>query len=53
MPNQKIKNKSIYDFAISIDILEEKLGINLFYKLPFFLERKTEKNLNLEFWKNI
>ncbi|MDD4148442.1 MAG: DNA/RNA non-specific endonuclease [Bacteroidales bacterium] len=53
MPNKKISAESIYNYAINIDDLEKKTGMNFFYNLPFLLERRVEKKLNIEFWENL
>jgi endonuclease G len=51
MPNKKIENGSVYNYAVSIDMLEEKTEIDFFPALPYFLEKKTEKQIDVEFWK--
>ena len=53
MPNKKLNSESVYNYAISIDDLEKKTGMNFFYNLPFLLERRVEKKLNIEFWENL
>lgn len=53
LPNKKIDSNRLFSYALCIDDLEEIIDINLFYKLPFFVERKTEKKLNLPFWNTL
>jgi len=53
LPNEKIDSKKLYQYAISINDLEKLSKLNLFYKLPFLIERKTEKNINIQFWQNL
>lgn len=52
LPNKKSSN-SIYQYCISVDKLEKQTGINFFHNLPFFLEKKLEKKIDIEFWQNI
>lgn len=51
MPNEKIDSEDIYSYVCSIDTLEKLIGINLFFKLPFLIERKVEKGFDIDFWK--
>ncbi len=53
MPNKKISSESVYNYAISVDELEKETGMNFFHNLPFLLERKVEKRLNIGFWENL
>jgi endonuclease G len=50
MPNKKSDENSVYSYAISIDKLESITNIDFFPKLPFFLEKKAERNCDMEFW---
>lgn len=45
------KTQDINEFAISIDELEEKTGIDFFCNLPDNIEQTVEKTLNIEAWK--
>ena len=38
------------DYAISIDELEKRTGIDFFCNLPDDIEDYVESSLNLEFW---
>jgi endonuclease G len=53
LPNEKIESKKLYQYAVSIDELEKRSKLNLFYNLPFFIEKRVEKNLNIQFWQNL
>lgn len=53
LPNKKISDESVYSFSISIDELEKRTGLNFYNNLPFFLENKVEKRVNIDFWSNI
>ncbi len=53
LPNEKTNSDMLYQYAISINELEKLLKINLFYKLPYFIEKKVEKSINVEFWRNL
>ncbi len=48
--NRKL-NKSFFEYAISIDELEKKIGIDFFPDSPTNEIEKIESNLNLDFWK--
>ncbi|PLX09409.1 MAG: DNA/RNA endonuclease [Marinilabiliales bacterium] len=50
LPNNKIDNDMLFNYVISIDELEKLLKVNLFYKLPFLLEKRVEKKYNKTFW---
>ena len=45
------KNKNFGDYAISIDELEKRTGIDFFCNLPDEVEKQTEAEVNLDFWK--
>ena len=45
------KNKNFGDYAISIDELEERTGIDFFCNLPDEVEKVVEKEVDLDFWK--
>ena len=45
------KNKNFGDFAISIDELERRTGIDFFCNLPDDLEKTVEAEKDLDFWK--
>ena len=49
MPNKDIKN-SIISFAVTINELEERTGINFFYQLPDSLEEVLENQKNVIDW---
>ena len=51
MPNQKCEGE-IWDYAVSIDEIEERTGIDFFSALDDSIENETEKNINLSEWKN-
>ncbi|MDD2634067.1 MAG: DNA/RNA non-specific endonuclease [Bacteroidales bacterium] len=53
MPNKKNSSVSVYNYAVSVDELEKKTKMNFFHGLPFLLERKVEKRLNIEFWEDL
>ena len=53
LPNKKISDASVYSYYMSIDDLEKKTGLNFYYNLPFFIENKVEKKVNVDFWSNI
>lgn len=46
--NQQVKNLSLY--AISIDELEQRTGIDFFCNLPDAIENDVEAELDLNFW---
>lgn len=50
MPNQK-SERSIYEYVVSIDKIEELTGIDFFPKLPDKLESKLESQINIDLWK--
>ncbi len=52
MPNKKLNNQSIFKYAVSIDELEKRADIDLFPSLPYFLEKKTEKQCDTIFWQH-
>ena len=45
------KNQDLGDYAISIDELEEKTGIDFFCNLPYDIEEQVEKSVSLSAWK--
>lgn len=45
------KNKNFGDFAISIDELEQRTGIDFFCNLPDDVEKTIEAEKDLNFWK--
>ena len=45
------KNKNFGDYAISIDELEKRTGIDFFCNLPDVIEKEVETEVNLDFWK--
>ena len=45
------KNKNFGDYAISIDELEKRTGIDFFCNLPDEVEKVVEKEVDLDFWK--
>lgn len=45
------KNKNFGDYAISIDELEVRTGIDFFCNLPDEVEKVVEKEVDLDFWK--
>ncbi len=49
IPNQSSK-KSIYEYAVTIDEIEEKTGIDFFPKLKDQIENKLESEINLKAW---
>lgn len=51
MPNKKLNNESVFKYASSIDDLEKETGIDFFPKLPYFIEKKTEKQFDINFWE--
>ena len=51
MPNQKCEGE-IWDYAVSVDEIEERTGIDFFSALDDSIENETEKNINLSEWKN-
>lgn len=46
--NQSVKN--LGDYAISIDELEQRTGLDFFCNLPDVIEAEVEKTLDLNFW---
>ena len=48
--NKNDYSKNYGDYAISIDELEERTGIDFFCNLPDDIEDKVEKNKNLKYW---
>ena len=46
----KESNKKLSDFLVSINQLEEKTGINFFYKKPKMWQRKFEGNVSKNGW---
>lgn len=51
MPNKKLTNGSVYEYAVCIDDLEIKTGIDFFPGLPYFIEKKTERKCDTVLWK--
>jgi len=51
LPNKKSKSQSVFNYAVSIDILEKVTNIDFFPVLPYFIEKKTEKQCDTIFWK--
>lgn len=45
------KNKNYGDYAISIDELEKRTGIDFFCNLPDEVEKQVEAEVDLDFWK--
>jgi endonuclease G len=50
LPHKESK-KSLYEFVVSIDELEEKTGIDFFHHLPDNVENKLEKNSDYKGWR--
>ena len=50
IPNQKIPSETLWNYALSIDELELKLGRDLFPKLPNEIENKIEAVWNKRDW---
>ena len=48
--NAMDKNKNFGDYAISIDELEQRTGIDFFCNLPDAVEDKVEAELDMGFW---
>ena len=48
--NVSITKANFKDYAISIDELEERTGIDFFCNLPDDIEDKVEKTLDLSKW---
>ena len=48
--NHTVPNAHLADYAITIDALEEKTGIDFFCNLPDDTEDKVEKSLSLISW---
>ena len=44
------KNKNYGDYAISIDELEKRTGIDFFCNLPDVVEKEVEAEVDLDFW---
>lgn len=51
LPNEKINSSSVFNYTVSIDYLEKETKINFFPILPYFIEKKIEKQLDTVFWK--
>jgi endonuclease G len=51
IPN-KVGEKDLFDFVITIDSLENLTGIDFFYKLGAKVENTFESKINIDFWKN-
>jgi len=49
IPNKK-SDQSFYEYAVSIDAIEEKTGIDFFPKLSEKIEEKLESEINLKAW---
>lgn len=49
IPNRP-SDKSFYEYAVSIDAIEEKTGIDFFPKLPENIEKELESEVNLKAW---
>ena len=43
-------NKNYGDYAISIDELEKRTGIDFFCNLPDVVEKEVEAEVDLDFW---
>lgn len=48
--NTSVTNKNYGDYAITIDELEQKTGIDFFCNLPDTIENDVESKLDLTFW---
>ena len=48
--NANDSNKNYGDYAITIDELERRTGIDFFCNLPDHMENKVESTLNLSYW---
>ncbi len=48
--NVSVTNKNFGDYAISIDELEERTGIDFFCNLPDDIEDEVEQTYNLNYW---
>ena len=46
-----VTNKNYGDYAISIDELEKRTGIDFFCNLPDDVEKTVEADIDLDFWK--
>ncbi|MCT4648493.1 MAG: DNA/RNA non-specific endonuclease [Carboxylicivirga sp.] len=44
-------SKNVFEFAVSINLLEEETGIDFFHQLPNNIENDIEEDLDLEFWE--
>ena len=44
-------NKNYGDYAISIDELEKRTGIDFFCNLPDEVEKQVEAEVDMDFWK--
>lgn len=50
MPNEDIKG-SIWDYAISVDEVEKRSGLNFFYILNDSIEDEIESCMDFSIWK--
>lgn len=50
LPNKKTSSGSFYKYATSIDIIEQKTGIDFFPDFPDAIENDLEKQQNLKDW---
>lgn len=51
MPNEKAVNTDIFYYVCTIDELEKITEIDFWPALPYFVERRTEKQVDIDFWK--
>lgn len=49
IPNEK-SNKALYEYVVSVDVLEKMTGIDFFPKLEDELENSLEKNTDYKLW---
>lgn len=50
LPNQG-SDRSIWDYVVTVDEVEERTGIDFFYLLDENLQTELESKINTEFWK--
>ncbi len=50
LPNED-SNHSLFEYAVPIDVIEKKTGIDFFYQLPESVQNQMETGVDLRFWQ--
>ena len=50
MPNEN-SEYSLFEYAVPIEVIEKKTGIDFFYQLPTSVQKSMETGVDLKFWQ--